>query len=115
MSSLKASIVFIRLDLRASFCASVSLVYCSRIAGLLRCPIALVLVDYVLKLSVSRLVFSGVRWMILMAAGLLRKVRERWVRHWEVKVSDSVGCAPGRPHWQGIGVAMFQVVVLGVS
>lgn len=74
------------------------MIYCSRLAGLCWCYIALGLVAFVLTLFFRCLVFLDVSWMILMAAGLLRKV---WVAvGWimEVSVFESAGCVSGQPY-----------------
>lgn len=87
-----------------SSCASVSLGYpvcCNRIAELWWCHIALSLAACVFILSFRHLVFPGIGWMILMAAGLLRKVGGAMGQTMEVRVPDSAGYSSGRPHPAG--------------
>jgi len=62
------------------------------------------------------LFFPGVRWMILMAAGLFGKIGEPALGQTVVvRVPNSGGCASGRPQWQGINGKCSKTVVLGVS
>jgi hypothetical protein len=105
MSSLKASTILIRLDFMF-LCLSfirISRVCCNGIADLWWYHIVLVLVYCIFVLFFRHLVFPVVNWMILMAAGLLRKVREAMGQTMEVKVQDSAGYVLGRPQWHGIG------------
>ena len=53
--------------------------------------------------------------MILMAVGLLRKVRGAVGQTLEVRVLDSAGCASGRPNLQGICAECSKLVVVGFS
>jgi hypothetical protein len=65
MSSLKASIVFIRLDLRSLLCFSFFKIYrfcCSRITGLWWCHIALGLIDFILALFFRHPKILGFSW-----------------------------------------------------
>ena len=57
------------------------------------CHTDLGLVDCVFNATLGHLVFSSVGWMILMAAGLLRKTGRTVGQTLEVRVPDSVGCA----------------------
>jgi hypothetical protein len=70
----------------------ISRVCCSRIAGLWWCYIVLVPIDCVLTLSFRHLVSPGIVWVILMAEGLLRKVRGAVGQTMKMGVSYSVGC-----------------------
>ena len=76
MTFLKASIIFVRLNLKSFSCASVylgnpGLVVAENLGS---GDIALCLVDCVPMLSFRHLVFPGVSWIIMMAARLLRGV-----------------------------------------
>jgi hypothetical protein len=68
---------------------------CSRIAGLWWCQTALVLVDCILKVFFTHLVFPGVGWMILMSAELTKKAAGAKGKTMEVTVPqvDPVGKA----------------------
>jgi hypothetical protein len=59
-------------------------------------------------LSFRHLVFPGVGWIILMIAGLLRKVYGAVEQTMDVRVPDSDVC----PYWQGLLGPYSQVVVL---
>ena len=56
-------------------------------------------------LSFRHLVFPGVGWIILMIAGLLRKVYGAVEQTMDVRVLYSAGCASGcvpvKPNWDG--------------
>jgi hypothetical protein len=80
-------------------------------AGLWWCHIALGLAACVLMLSFRHLVLSGIGWMILMAAGLLRKVRRVMGQTMENGVLDTAGCCLSQtslcrlcPSWTQMGL-----------
>ena len=75
----------------------ISRLCCSRIAGLW-CPIALDVINCVLKLSFRHLFFPSVDWIILVAAGLLKKAEKFMGKIMKVRKADSAGIASGGPH-----------------